>query len=298
MRGLWRLQELGKRTQVRIARYFAMQHIQRFTDPRNGQPHLLPSQIIISLTSYPPRFGHLRNTLISLLDQKMPADLVVLWIAESDAATLPADVRSLELAGLTIRMCDDLRSYKKLLPALALWPDAFIVTADDDIHYPRTWLARLVETAHLYPGEIIAHRAHMAHRTRGGQLAPYAQWEMATCDDCDREPDGFLFPTGAGGVLYPPAALDVRVADFALARQLCPMADDVWLFWMAELRGTSHRLARRPILHPLEWDGSQGVALFHQNWHGGHNDDQIRAMERHFGPLRRTGDALRTVQAG
>jgi hypothetical protein len=41
------------------------------------------------------------------------------------------------LAGLEIRTCRDLRSVKKLVPALEEFPRAFIATADDDLEHMR-----------------------------------------------------------------------------------------------------------------------------------------------------------------
>jgi len=112
----------------------------RLRHPRRGRAHNLGSELIVSLTSHPPRFPTLHLTLGCLLDQSFRADRVILWIAHDDMALLPAAVRKLERRGLEIRACDDIRSYKKLVPALEAFPHAFIVTADDDLELAPDWL--------------------------------------------------------------------------------------------------------------------------------------------------------------
>src|SRR5690606_26871059 len=103
-------------------------------------------------------YPHLHHALASLLNQDMAPDAVVLWLARHELAALPADI--LRMEGLTVRQCDDLRSYKKLIPALEHYPDAFVVTADDDLVYPRSWLRGLVE-AYRGPKEIMLRRGRL-----------------------------------------------------------------------------------------------------------------------------------------
>ena len=68
--------------------------------PRAGRKHSLPGELIVSLTSYPARFGTLHLTLGCLLDQSIKADRTILWIAHDDLDQLPAAVRELEQHGL------------------------------------------------------------------------------------------------------------------------------------------------------------------------------------------------------
>lgn len=79
-----------------------------------GRPHGLPATLILSLTSYPPRFGTLSLTLHSLLRQSVKADRTILWIAH--IPLLPKAVTVLQAAGLEIRATEDVRSYKKSSP--------------------------------------------------------------------------------------------------------------------------------------------------------------------------------------
>lgn len=246
---------------------------------RPGRAHGLPGRLVVSLTSYPKRFDVLHLTLKTLLTQTVSADATILWIAHADMALLPAEVTALEGQGLTIRATDDLRSYKKIIPALAEYGDAFILTADDDVYYPAAWLA---DFCHAYtPGEKAA-LSYRAHRMAfdGDRVAPYDSWSF---EIDDRRPACDVFFTGVGGVLYPPGIFHPDVNDVTRLQQLCPTTDDVWLNWMVRLNG-AHVRKIGPRRRFYEWPGSQGVALQNSNRGGdGGNDQQIANIVRVYG---------------
>ena len=97
-----------------------------------------------------------------------------------------------------------LRSYKKIIPALEAFPQAFIVTADDDLYYPRDWLTKLV--GGFAPNErvIACVRAHKPEMSRG-TFGPYSSWTWEFVTSGEVRDD--LFPTGGAGALYPPGSL-------------------------------------------------------------------------------------------
>lgn len=236
--------------------------------------------LIVSLTSYPARFATLHWTLKSLLLQSYAERKVVLWIAHQDMARLPADVLALQAHGLEIRACDDTRSFKKLLPAMQHFPGATIVTADDDLFYWPDWLRQLVDAAKASDGkEIVAHRIHRIRHTADGLPLPYSQWEI---ESQNTEASALNFPTGNGGVLYPPDILADGAQDRAAYTSLCPTADDIWFYWMGRLNGVRYR--RVPGSHFLhDWQGSQLSALSIDNVGADRNDQQIARMIARYG---------------
>lgn len=296
MFGLWRLRVWRVRRRVAAQLRAGRAAVARFPTLAERRPHGLASPLVVTLTSYPPRFPTLALTLKSLLDQSVRADATILWIGREHAVALPADVRALTAHGLTIELCEDMRSFTKLVPALIAEPNATYVTADDDLYYPPDWLERLVVAAKAHPGDVIGARVHVALRQADGALRPYREWEMESAQIEDRAPDRLIFPTGVGGVLYPPAALDPRVTDKARFLALCPRADDVWFFWMARLAGTRQRGLGdpRPLLN---WDGTQEVGLLNDNLLNDGNDPQIAAMEAAFGPAPMPADAMPALAA-
>lgn len=246
----------------------------RLASPPPSRPHGLPWPLVVTLTSFPGRFATLHDTLASLLTQTVTADRTVLWLAHGEARLLPPEVVGLK--NLEVRETDDLRSYKKIVPALAIWPDAALVTADDDVPYDRTWLERLVNAARA--GEVTAHRAHrMAWLDR--RPAPYSAWSR----NISRPEAGpSIFPTGVGGVLYPPGTLAPETLDIPVFQRLAPTADDVWLWFMLRRSGAvARKIGSRARI--VEWPGSQTDSLRDVNLALGANDRALRALGECYG---------------
>lgn len=236
------------------------------------KPHGLPGELVVSLTSYPKRFPTLAKTLKSLLDQTVKPDRTVLWLAQGDIP--PPDIAALEAHGLEIRFCEDLRSYKKIIPSLREWPAAYVAIADDDTYYAPDWLELLVSGSE--PGVVSCRRAHRVRRVNGS-MAPYVTWEW---NIIGRGEVDDLFPTGCGGVLYPPGSLAPEVFDEGTFQRICPDADDVWLYMMARRAGTLYRQVGGGF-NNTSWPGSQAESLLTINIDGG-NDRQIAAVEAHL----------------
>ncbi|HWH72652.1 MAG TPA: glycosyltransferase family A protein [Methylibium sp.] len=244
------------------------------------RPSGLSRPLRITLTSHPPRYGTLALTLKSLLNQSVRADEVVLWVYAPQAEALPPEVTRLQREGLRIERCPhDWRVYTKFIPALISDPQAIWVTADDDIRYPRDWLATLLAGHRAAPGAIVCRRAHLMEFDADGGLRPYGCWPKQTERSAASEP---LFLTGVGGVLYPPGTLHEQTTDAARFLALSPNADDIWLNWMARLRGTP--ICRVGDDHePVAWFGSRRVSLFRLNARGTNNDDCVERMVQAYG---------------
>lgn len=272
----WRLAMLRRTTSSLSSQATARSALfLRWKLSRPGRTHQLPGELIVSLTSYPARFSTLPLTLKCLLSQSVQADRTILWIAEEDIVSLPKSVTELQAHGLEIRSCKNSRSYKKIVPALAAFPNAFIVTADDDVYYSGRWLERMVMLA--AERTIVCHRAHTVRFDEAGNLAPYHKWYFDP-----RAASPILFPTGVGGVLYPPGSLAPEVLDEAEFMRLCPSADDVWLFWMGRRAGSSYVMAGNGWF-PIPWQGTQTSALHLTNVGQSANDEQIRSMIKRYG---------------
>lgn len=235
-------------------------------------PHRLGTPLIVSLTSYPPRFGSLHLVLHSLLAQSVRPDRVILWLAEADLDALPDACR---LPGLEIRTCPNWRSYKKIVPTLLEAPDAHIVTADDDVYYRADWLQALVARA---GAGVVAHRAHRV-TLRDGLPCGYDDWDR-NIEAPETGP--LIFPTGVGGVLYAPGVFHPDVTDAALFAELAPDADDVWLYWMHRLAGSGPAKIGGGF-RITEWPGTQDQNLRATNLAGDGNDRAVRAMLERYG---------------
>lgn len=288
MRFFWRIKKLQDKHKVwRADRRLrnALKAVQNFPRISNPKPHGLDGKLVVTLTSYPPRFPTLAATLKSLLDQKICADHTVLWLAEKDLPQLPKEVLSLKNHGLEIRVCNDIRSYKKLIPALSAYSGSWFATADDDVYYPPSWLRNLVVKAQQNKKPVVvASRAHLARVDEKGIFLPYKLWEENTkCKKVSLN-RGRIFPTGVGGVLYSPGSLPECVHDEDRFMNLCPDGDDIWFFWMSRMAGANHVTTKKNF-DIIPWPTSQNCALFHTNVVNKKNDLQIVNMQKEFGPV-------------
>lgn len=249
--------------------------------PVEKRPHGLPGRLVVTLTSYGKRFATLHLTLKSLLAQSVRADRTVLWIAEDERAALPQAVLALQEAGLDICFCEDIRSYKKIIPTLKEEWNSFVVTADDDFYYEPEWLAGLALAWDKQAKTIVAHRAHRI-RTRPDDSTPepYRNWEWQITSP--KETSDRLFPTSGSGVLYPPGAFDPSVTDQKAFLSLCPDADDIWLYWMCRKTGCRIKTSGRQAPY-INWPGTQDDTLWHKNLLRDGNDRQIAAMQTAYG---------------
>ena len=269
---------LSKRIEVVRFRYKVNRDWKQKVVGYKGQTHGFTGLLIINVTSFPPRFNQLHLTLKSLLLQSVCADKVVLWLYEKDIAFLPCSVLELKSHGLIIESCpDDIRSYKKLIPALTKWPDAYHVTADDDLYYPEDWLLQLVKGFHESAGaDVICLRAHLMKYDQG-VLLPYYMWEKETLENGPRVD---LFPTTGAGALFSPGSLGDRVDQQDIFMMLAPYADDVWFYFMALSNHSKiYRVGTNRKL--IQWESSKVSSLWERNkdaFEG--NDQQISAVSK------------------
>lgn len=250
------------------------------------------TKVIISLTSYPKRMYDIHLCLYSLLTQSFKPDSVILWLAREQFPNglddVPLKVLNLQQWGLTIKWCDDYRSYKKLIPSLQEYPNDIIVTADDDLFYSPDWLFVLWKN-YLKSNRksLIAHRCHRVQLQKDG-VQPYSQWRKCV-DDCSRTFHNF--PTNGGGTLFPPNSLHDDVKNYALAAKYCPYGDDIWIWGMAVRHGTKIQVVDTPhriryVNAAREINMNDDGTLFQSNKTG--NDDQIRKLCNAYPEIRQT----------
>ncbi|MBD5132451.1 MAG: glycosyltransferase family 2 protein [Clostridiales bacterium] len=221
-------------------------------------------------------------TLISLLRQSRKPDRIILWLDDKwNDDNLPKRIKSLNEYGVEIKYCEDLKSYKKLIPTLDEVGEEYIITVDDDQYYPRDLVRGLVEAMDSNPHSIYAYHVHKL-RFNGNKLLPYNQWELGTKDFTT----GIFFPTGIGGIIYKKDLLYKDIDNKNLFMSLAPNADDIWFFFMAFLQGvhcTPIKLSR-PIL-PVDLIYQKmhsNSSLRDSNWGEAQNDKQLSAVMNYY----------------
>jgi len=191
--------------------------------------------LIVSLTTIPERIHKVHLCIESLLRQALKPDYLMLWISIPEHK-IPEKLDRLKQRGLQIRLCKDLGPYTKIIYTLKENPQSIIVTADDDHFYPKNWLKQLYGAYLREPQHIPCHRAHLMTEKPDGKLKKYQEWHWLSPGI--QEPSLLLFPTGIGGVLYPPHSLSEEVLNEEVFMRLAPYHDDAWLKGMSLLKGT------------------------------------------------------------
>ena len=161
----------------------------------------------------------------------------ILWLADEQfigrESDLPEELIGLKKYGLEIMWCNDIKSYKKLIPTLKIEGESIIVTADDDIYYRANWLKGLYE-AHLEePKCVICYRATKFFFSHEGEYKT-----IGGGHDLWFEPTYLHKLTGCGGVLYPVGALHNDITNDDIFINVCRTKDDFWFWLMAVLNGT------------------------------------------------------------
>ncbi|MFV0555387.1 MAG: hypothetical protein ACK5LR_11900 [Mangrovibacterium sp.] len=199
------------------------------------------NKVIVSLTSFPAAISYAAKAVRSILEGSVLPDKVVLYLtfAQFGEEGIPQELQNMtaEFPIFEIRNYDqDIRSYRKLVPALADFPDAIIVTIDDDVWYGENMLRDLLHLHEQYPNALLAHRAKRIKLN-----APYRKWTKYRWYSFIAKRIHAKFTniqTGVGGVLYPPHSLKEEMIDPKLFVEIAPTTDDIWFWAAAVANGT------------------------------------------------------------
>lgn len=251
-------------------------------------------KVIVSLTSYKPRINDVKYVAYSLLNQTFPPDKLILWLDEDSfpqrEKDLPRDLLKLRQFGLTIDWCENLRPYKKLIPALEKYPDDIIVAADDDIFYRPDWLKILYDEHLKYPDCLIAHYAHKIRLTTAGKYFLYNQWFLNLNPKISLPPLlAYSFGSGAG-ILLKKSFLYTDALQRETFTKLAPIADELWFWVMSALNGTKIKIPANPIslgdfVYVNIEEQKNGDSLMKKNYLQGQNDVQFQQILKKYPEL-------------
>lgn len=232
---------------------------------------------IVSLTSYPARFDVLSLTLKSLMYQTVKPDRIIVWLDDFVSKEEYTDeMEEARKYGVEfIEVPYDLKPHKKYFFAMQKYPKDNVITVDDDVVYLPNTISSLVAEHKRNLDAVCARRTHYINY-KEGKLLPYNEWKF---EYRKREKSDRLFPTGVGGVLYPPSAFSAKAFDLENIKKLCYMADDVWLKFMELEHGIKVVNVKCLMLHPIEIQAGL-VSLNNQNVGEAKNDVYIRNMMR------------------
>ncbi len=250
-------------------------------------------KIIISLTSIPDRIEDIIYCIYSFFDQTFKPDKIILWLSEEDFPNkeldIPDSILNLRQYGLSIKWTENLKAYKKLIPSLENYPNDLIVTADDDLYYPKEWLEKLYMDHKKYPKSIIIHRARKIEFNEEDEIKRYRKMNLITEET---EPTYLNLFTGGAGALYPPKSLYKDVLKKDLFTKLCPTGDDLWFWSMSVLNRTKSKLVEGNynvltyVSPEVETNLFGQKTLWSVNKHG-KNDKQLKNIMKYYPKLKK-----------
>lgn len=232
--------------------------------------------VVVSLTSYRQRIPTLFAVLESIGAGECRPQRLVLWLAHDEVERgLPRTLRNLTRRGLEIKACDDYRSHKKYYPYATenVTIPLPLVTADDDVLYPRGWLNGLFEAHRKHPSSTVGYRGEIVGFDEGGAVLPYQEWGRAA----SAAPSFRLQLNGIGGVIYPIPVLEEARRYGTTFMKLAPRADDLWLHRSALRTDAVPRLVSADVVDFPAIPGSQRSSLMSTNIQAG-NDEQFAAL--------------------
>lgn len=241
------------------------------------RPVVDPSgEVVVTMTTHGDRIERVHVALESIARGAVRPARLVLWLDDPElAAALPGTLRRLRRRGLEIRLVDGYRVHTKYYPHLLSGRagERDLVTSDDDIVYPRTWLQGLLEARARYPREtVLCYRAHRVAIVDGA-VAPYTSWRPVA----DTRAGFDVFGTSVSGQLFPSELMEAVAAHGDAFREVAPDADDIWLHVRAVDAG--YRVAQiesRAQLFPFV-PRTQQTGLYLVNYWDGGNDRQVGA---------------------
>lgn len=240
--------------------------------------------LVVSLTSYGERIKELKYTLYSLITQTIRPKSILVNISYEDKILITQELHFFENFGIIFNYCDNLKSYKKLIPILEEYSTQNIVTADDDIFYKSKWLEKLWKCHKKFSDEIICHLVYLISSNEN-KILPYTRWKHKEKIQDVSKKNFFL---GGSGTLYPPNSLYKDVIKKELFTTLAPLADDIWFYFMAILNNTKIRQVKNPYnslcyVNPYrEYGIIKGQTLSQENVCENKNDVQFKNILNYY----------------
>lgn len=214
---------------------------------------------VVSLTTYPARVGNVWRVIEMAANQRGIKEKYAICLylikSEFEGIDLPAKIKELQTRGLTVRFNEEnLKCHNKYFYAFKDYPEKTVITIDDDLQYNHHTISGLIKKNKEYPKCIIYNRGNRILKNE-----PYNNWpfvENLTCPQHD------VFPTGVGGVLYPPHCCNRFVTDMEVIKKTCLRADDLWLNFMSRLNHTKVVQTGLKSTYMVLPDTSQQTALW------------------------------------
>lgn len=200
--------------------YFYTKYLFSLNINRLYQQNDRKEKIIISLTTYNKRTKTVYKTIESIFNQTIKPDKIVLWLDKNEfnINNIPKTLKKQIKQGLEIDFYHNIKSYKKIVPSLKKYPNDIIITADDDVLYPKDFIEKLYNAYLLDNSKIYC---NYSFKFLNKYYRPTTNIKELQ----------YLFTyigTGAGA-LFPPKILPNEILDEELFTKIAPIHDDIFI---------------------------------------------------------------------
>ena len=244
---------------------------------------MMDKKIILSMTTWPPRYETTGNVMAGLVNQIQEDSLqekvhAVLALSEEEVCSTYARKAACELMDEMEKMGVEViidhgntRSHKKLMPALERYPGHAVIVVDDDQRQQNGWLKTFVKDHEEHPDDIIYGMSTSRVFVLDRQIIeerPHGKLWLSTPGKTSTD----LKPAnGSSGTLYPAGTFqDERFFDRELYMRLSPSSDETWQWAFGKMAGKTYRcLSAHNVPYPS--DARTDCALWNEN-HSKYND--------------------------
>ncbi len=253
---------------------------------KNKIPLNVDNEFIVSLTTYHERIKSVFLVIESLINQSYMPSKIILWLSYSDIpdGKLPNSLVRLQRRGLIINFKkENIKSFKKLTHFCEDKENyifKYVVTADDDVFYPKYWLFKFKEKNETEPGYVYCYRGKSIKFKEDGSIEDYQCWSVDS-EICQSNSSLFM-PTGVSGVCYPKEALTDDIFDRVGFLNNCKFADDIWYKCCVLKAGFGSKLVLNKNIHfiPVLFSLSKGLEV--NNVQNGLNVVQLKNTLSYF----------------
>lgn len=246
------------------------------------------NDFVFSLTSYSDRvLDALPYALYSIIIQTIKPKKIVVYLdnVHWNDENLPDILKKIRSIGVDFRFCEDIRSYKKLIPALKDFPENPIITLDDDFYYNKDYHEWMRIAYEKSDKKTVLGQWGCIPEKKDGKYIPYNEWKDIKYM---KEGDEVSF-FGCCCCCYPPKIFDDEILNQEIFMKLCPTADDIWFWIMEKRQGIKTKLIEphgygfnTSVNRIEEYDLKQTGTLMYQNVTGGKNNQQLKDLLKYY----------------
>jgi hypothetical protein len=143
---------------------------------------------------------------------------------------------------LEIRFVEDKGCYNKIIQALKEFSNSIIITAEDDIIYPKDWIKKLYHSYITNPQDIHLNSA-LEVNIKASDFASFAEWKTVKKESAEFK----NFILTEGGALFPPKCFAKEVLREDIYKTKSPESVDIWLWFMALVSNRRIRVVKNHV---------------------------------------------------